>query len=729
MRKMYRIALGCVYLFAFVSFFPGAQEKTDFNRYYEFPFSMGFSYQGITPFAEYGSYFNVYELAGTFHRPLQGDPRMQMLFQLGMGQYDARDYLGDGDRWDHLQLFGGPGIAYVNRFSRDFEVGLDLVLGGGYSFFPELEPGYTVGLPSVYAELGGRLALDPSYDLSIEIHPKLKYSKSLPPSGVEIKDFDGPTLGLGLTIHYRFGEDPDSAAALIRSIKLSEGKIDSVFAAMQSYYVKHPVGKAVIRNIEKNNIENLELAFFQPGLMDAPTPCGSIEALEPGEEKEVPVFAFFNEKVFETEGVVPYTGELIVQYDYRNRPAEQRFSVSYDLHDKTALTWDDDRKVAAFITPADGALRNYTSFIRQSVKDEVIPTFNKPLQEAIQIYNALTELGCLYQSDPSSPFTAAHGDAQIVDSVNLPRDTLKRITGDCDDLTVLYCSLLETLGIESAFITVPGHIYAAFNTKVSSADYRNLHPDRDMTINLDGELWIPVEITMVGTDNFPGAWRQGVTQWHALDDRSEARGFYRTAEAQELFRPVGLRESDLGLQYGNRGNIAAAFQEDLHQVQANILQPYEDLVKKRGKKEDYNRLGIRYSLFHQYDEARRAFERALSMDSTYLSARINQGNLEFIDGDSERAVRAYRAALEVLERQGRGESDLAGKIMLNLAASQHKSEEFNEAQASFARAKELVPEDSSRLSHLFSSDAGMGRASEAVSFTSPFFIEEADDAE
>ena len=86
----------------------------------------------------------------------------------------------------------------------------------------------------------------------------------------------------------------------------------------------------------------------------------------------------------------------------------------------------------------------------------------------------------------------------MVDSISLPRDTLRRITGDCDDLTVLYNSVLEAAGTETGFITVPGHIYAAFNTHIPARKFRDVHPDREMTLNVDGELWIPVEITLVG---------------------------------------------------------------------------------------------------------------------------------------------------------------------------------------------------------------------------------------
>ncbi|MDA3941602.1 MAG: hypothetical protein PF693_20225 [Spirochaetia bacterium] len=34
-----------------------------------------------------------------------------------------------------------------------------------------------------------------------------------------------------------------------------------------------------------------------------------------------------------------------------------------------------------------------------------------------------------------------------------------------------------------------------------------------MTISIDGELWVPVEITMIGKTGFLEAWRKGVEEW------------------------------------------------------------------------------------------------------------------------------------------------------------------------------------------------------------------------
>ncbi len=669
-------------------------------EHYQFPASMSIEYQSLSPFGEYGSDFNVFEVYSNFSVPLRTRPTIQPFFQVGTGQYDSRDYEGDGDKWDHIHLFSGIGVAYSNRFARDFELGLDLAAGYSNAFFNTISESTTYSLPFYYSEFGGRIALNPSYNLSVQVRPKLKYQKSFLNENVDLTDFDGLSLGIGVSIQYRFGEDPDSAAALIRSLKYVDVDMPRVFAAMQSYYLKHPAGYVVIENKENRSLQNLDISFYQSGLMDAPTVCVQIDELKPGESRNIELLASYNNEIFSIEGVTPFTGEIIARYEYRNRPVEQRQSVSYDLFDKSSLTWDDDRKVATFITPADSALRNYTSFIRQAVKKETISSFNQPLQVAIQVYRALDELGCLYQSDPVSPFTMVQDDPLIVDSISLSRETLERMTGDCDDLTVLYCSLLETVGIETAFITVPGHIFPAFNTGVPIAEYRKVFPNRSMFIVVEGQLWVPVEITMVGSASFSESWRKGLAEWSVLVDQPDRRRFTLTREAQQVFRPVGLRETDLGLQYGNSQALARAFSADFSEIQEVFLASYEEDVREKGRKQDFNRLGIGYSLFARYDEARQAFQRAVSLDRMYLPALANSANLELISGSIQKAIPLYEKVLHTMGTSGAENSPTYGKLLLNLSRAYFESGEMEKAGNSFAQAENIVPEQSKLYSYL-----------------------------
>jgi hypothetical protein len=577
-------------------------DELNYNTYYRFPLSLGVEYQSLSPFDAYGSRYNIFDLSVQARWPIPPFPVLQPTLKAGMMRFDDQDQ----DQWDHTHWYGALGLNATQRFARNFEVGAEALVGFSEAIFADLLPAEgPVGTPNLLFEAGARIGLDPSYSFSIDVHPSMKYLLSLG----ALQDYNGFIFSIGFTASYRFGQDPDAPAAAIRSIRFDKLTMPSLFAAMQSYYVKHPVGTVTLTNTDRQTATDLSVAFLQPGYMDSSTQAAAGLELKPGESREVELFASFNEEVFRTEGVTPLTGEVIVSYKSRGRAVEQRQSFSYDLHDKTAVTWDDDTKVAAFITPADSALRNYSSFIRQACREGTLPGYNEPLQLAIQVFHALGEMGCLYQADPSLPFTRVQGNPMVVDSISLPRDTLKRITGDCDDLTVLFCSLLESAGTETGFITVPGHIYAAFNTKVPARDFAKLHPDRGMTISQEGELWVPVEITLIGKTGFLEAWRKGLEEWTAHDSSPEKRALFETRKSQELYRPVGLKETDLGLQYGRKENILAGFRRDMDRQVETLTEDARLAARKSGAKQDYNKLGIRYAELQRYDQAEEAFNR------------------------------------------------------------------------------------------------------------------------
>ncbi|MEE8440256.1 MAG: tetratricopeptide repeat protein [Spirochaetia bacterium] len=411
--------------------------------------------------------------------------------------------------------------------------------------------------------------------------------------------------------------------------------------------------------------------------MDTPTPSATLAELAPGETVEVPLYALFNKEIFLLEGVTPLTGEVIISYSSRGRPAEQRKSITYNLHDKTALTWDDARKIAALITPSDGALRNYASYIRQAAKDAVIPGYSDALQFAVQAFYALDEIGILYQADPASPFTEAQGNTLLVDSVSLPRDTLTRITGDCDDLTVLYNSLLETTGVETGFITTPGHIYSVVNTQVDAADYAMVHPDRRMTLVIDEKIWVPVEITLIGLASFTEAWKSGVDEWHKYENSMEQRGFYSTRASQQIFLPVSLTERDLGLQYGNPDVIRTRFIQELDAITGAIAGGYRAAMSDPPTKVGYNKLGILHAGFGQYEAAESAFQAALVVDPGFISAKINLGSLNFLLGNYDLARNQFTESYDRLQELGRANSRLASQVLINLS---NVSERLNETE-------------------------------------------------
>jgi hypothetical protein len=671
----------------------GMAQGIDLNSYYAFPWSIGVSFENLSPYGgvklDYSLYYGV---SATLRIPVPGLPELQPLARLGLNNFvppTSSDPLAD--LYTNTQLYVMPGIGWSSRLAKNFELGADLSAGYEMILFPTLDRrGDTPAAArtdNLVATLAGRAAFVPSYNLSIELAPALTYRYALQP----LTQFNGLTFGINAAISYRFGEDPDAPKASVRSISFGELKFPPLYAAMQSYYAKNAFTKVTIRNVEKFAITDVQVTFNQAGYMDSPTILATIPTLDAGKSVDVPVTASFNAEVFQTTGDTHLSGQIDVEYTSHNRPAKQSLPVSYLLLDRTSISWDDDRKEAAYITKGDTALRNYTSFIRQAVKDRVLPGFSEPVQNAMSIYYALKELGVIYQLALTSSFAQAQADPLVVDHVHIPRETLKSKVGDCSDLTALFCAMMESIGIPTGFITVPGHIYPVFNTKVPTASFRDLNPDKTMTFDVNGELWIPVEMTMVGTSDFLSAWRTGVEEWRALDNDPKKRAIYFTDQAQTVFQAVGLKEEDLGLQYGDTKKIADNFRDSADKAVSQVIDSYSKSALASSAKSDYNRLGIVAAQFGRYDQAISALTTALALDRNYLSASINLGNVFFLQQDYQNALKVFHESEDTMRTGGQDSSPLFARLLLNISRAYYEMEDYEQAGTYYDQAAAADP--------------------------------------
>jgi len=697
----------------------GSAQAMDLNTYYAYPWSLGLSVENLSPYGGNQVQPNVYYgVNGIARVPLPFAPQFQVLGKIGYASFSVLPASPDL-KFQNSQFSILGGMGWSTRFSKNFEVGADLGIGYQMLYFPDINVLGGAGsgaarTDNIIASLGAHVSLDPAYSFSIDIAPTLTYRYAVQP----LTQFNGLTLGVGAAINYRFGDDPDAPKTAIRSVSFADVSFPPLYAAMQSYYAKNPFAKVQIKNVERFPITDVTVSFFQAGYMDVPTKLKTVQTLEPGKTLEVPVVASFNGEVFATNGDTPLNGEITVEYTSHNRPAKQSLPVSYTLYDRTSISWDDDRKEAAFITKADTALRNYATFIRQAVKDRTLPGYSEPVQTAMAVYYALKELGVIYQLALTSSFAQAQANPLTVDHVHLPRETLQRRAGDCSDLTALFCAIMESVGIPTGYITVPGHIYPVFGTKVPTANYKELHPDKSMTFDVDGELWIPVEMTMVGTSDFLTAWRKGVEEWQELEKDPKNRAIFFTAKAQEVFRPVGLKEEDLGLQYGDPKKISDNFRDEADKIVDAVIDSYTKVAEDSNAKSDYNKLGIICAQYGRWDQAGKALNTALALDRNYLSAAVNLGNVYFLQQNYQDALKVFHEVRDSMEADGRQGSSLYARILLNISRSYYELEDFGQAATYYEKAAAADPGLVNSFQYLKSGQGG-GNGSRAAEQSGP----------
>ena len=118
--------------------------------------------------------------------------------------------------------------------------------------------------------------------------------------------------------------------------------------------------------------------------------------------------------------------------------------------------------------------------------------------------------------------------------VQFPTQTIELKGGDCDDLSVCYSSLLESVGIQTALVDykangIVRHVNVLFNTKLAP-NQAKLITNNDTKYfvreSVDGkdEIWLPVEVTSL--TNFETAWNLGSEKFNkeAINDLGIVKG-------------------------------------------------------------------------------------------------------------------------------------------------------------------------------------------------------------
>ncbi|MDO8549628.1 MAG: hypothetical protein Q7S39_05700, partial [Ignavibacteria bacterium] len=156
---------------------------------------------------------------------------------------------------------------------------------------------------------------------------------------------------------------------------------------------------------------------------------------------------------------------------------------------------------------------NYSKEILSNYKTQLdtLPNNLSDFYKTKIIFNALIK-NLVYTSDPRAS----------AEYVQFPGETVKLKGGDCDDLSVLFSSLLESVGIETALVDYKAaegirHVNVLTNTKLKPEE-SNLITENDTRYflrkneNGEDEIWIPVETTSL--NNFDDAWNTGVEKFN-----------------------------------------------------------------------------------------------------------------------------------------------------------------------------------------------------------------------
>jgi tetratricopeptide (TPR) repeat protein/sugar lactone lactonase YvrE len=457
-------------------------------------------------------------------------------------------------------------------------------------------------------------------------------------------------------------------------------RLERVFAAAHKQYATRPVGHIRVRNDSGEDYKSLKLSFFIKEYMDFPM-AQEIPALKAKSSLDLDLNATFNNKVL---GIDEDTRVLVVVTLALadSRDGSQELTQPMTLYGKNALVWSNSDMIGSFITPRDDTLRNFVREAANRYGGAPPNVLNRPLSQAATLFNVFSALGLRYQPDPNTPYSRLAADQ--VDYVQFPRETLKLRSGDCDDLSVLLAAAYENLGIESALVEGPGHLFMMFRTGVKDADRGLISLQDELLVIRDGEVWIPVEATLVAT-SFSEAWAEGARKYREAAAKKEVK-VVSLRQAWERYPPATLAPAALTIDVPSGERVSRLIEREQSLLLARRLerevQPYRQALSGNAKDVEARlQIGILYARNGVMDVAQKEFDAVLEIDPRNTSALNNRGNVYFGRGDFERALDAYRTAGEL-------DPNDAG-IRVNEALAYYRLGKLSEARDKFREATRL----------------------------------------
>lgn len=287
--------------------------------------------------------------------------------------------------------------------------------------------------------------------------------------------------------------------------------VNDIYPAYHQFYNTYPLALVTIKNIVNYPIEVNVRSDIQ-GYSERSQESGFIR-IDRGETKDIPVKVLFGPKLMQASR----HEQAVVEIELEARAREtQTISATAQvmIHDRNAWNGEID-KLGFFVTPDDEVI---LSFSRDVVK-EVFDLYGEESGDfflAKALFDELKNRGIGYRRDPNIPFDKDN-------QVQFASETIGSGVGDCDDLLVLYSALLESTGIQTAFVEVRdpekeiAHVYLMFDSGLSAEASGLISSNEKRFVireSVSGKrmVWIPVETTLV-EDGFEEAWKAGALQY------------------------------------------------------------------------------------------------------------------------------------------------------------------------------------------------------------------------
>ncbi len=457
---------------------------------------------------------------------------------------------------------------------------------------------------------------------------------------------------------------PGSAVSALPSLVVDSVEVAPVFPAKINIYPRTPNGVVYVSNPTKSALRNVKVTAFARKFMDFPSEGETLPELKSG-ASQVPLMV----STQINSASLSVTEDTTVQMQFTLSWEEDGKSTSMSvvrpvtIYRKSAMDWGDLSMLSCFVLPNDESV---SAFVFGNLKDDGSPCLSLNVRKAMQIADALGSIPLNYVSDPVNPAVDQIGNKYAIDTVRFPSETLSKKGGDCDDMTTLFCSALESAGVPCAVVTVPGHIFLAFDSgmkrgaalsMLEAAKKLRFIPDELLPDERKGSLWIPVEATALSSGFYESWMLAGGELFDSKTKECVVEEFVCLEYARADYPPVGFSAKKVNVSSDKK--VSASLDSDSSaRLKKDALEVFDTFVGLSKSAKELNRVAKLYFSLGEKEKAVAALESAVACDPNYRSSFVNLAALHRSIGNPSKASEYASRAQKI---QGKKNDAFAGK--------------------------------------------------------------------